>query len=102
HGLALAARALGALEQIPLALARRRNRRQRDSLAHRAACARSVGADSVRSNPAAPCAAAITADLACSQKITQTSPNNAWTSRAEAFIVRPMSKLTFTHRLALL
>src|SRR5207247_1265364 len=38
----------------------------------------------------------------CSQKITQLNPNNAWTSRAEGFIVRPMSHLKFTHRLALL
>src|SRR2546427_1836784 len=84
HGLALASRALGAPEQIPLAHARRRNARQRDTLAHRAAGACRVGVDS------------------CSQKITQINPNNAWTSRAEGFIVRPMSHLTFTHRLALL
>ncbi len=38
----------------------------------------------------------------CSQKITQINPNNAWTSRAEGFIVRSMSHPTFTHRLALL
>src|SRR5439155_1286512 len=38
----------------------------------------------------------------CSQKITQINPNNAWTSRAEGFIVRPMSHLKFTHGLALL
>src|SRR5439155_1628016 len=82
--LALAPRALGAPEQIPLAHARRRDPRQRNSLAHRTAGARRVGVDS------------------CSQKITQINPNNAWTSRAEGFIVRPMSNLKITHRLALL
>src|SRR2546422_2401492 len=47
--------------------------------------------------------------FARSQKITRTSPNNAWTRRAEGFIVKTnlalegtMSPLTFTHRLALL
>src|SRR2546427_443865 len=84
YRLALAARALGAPEQIPLAHARRRDTRERDSLAHRAPGARRVGVDS------------------CSQNITQVSPNNAWTSRAERFILRPMSHLKFTHRLALL
>src|SRR5205809_261187 len=84
HSLALAPRALGSPEQIPLAHARRRDARQRDSLADRTAGARRVGVDN------------------CSQKITQVNPNNAWTSRAEAFIVRPMSHLKFTHRLALL
>src|SRR5205809_262398 len=84
HSLALAPRALGAPEQIPLAHARRRNARQRNSLAHCTAGACRVGVDS------------------CSQKITQLNPNNAWTSRAEGFIVRPMSHHKFTHRLALL
>src|SRR5439155_24910894 len=61
-----------------------RNACVRDPLADRAAGARRVGVDS------------------CSQNITQVSPNNAWTSFAEGFIVRPMLKPTFTRRLALL